>query len=117
MESKGEKFIRNILTDNNIQYIPQKQFDDCQTISSKGRCTKLRFDFYLPEYNTVVEYDGIQHHEPVEVFGGLKNLELIQHRDEIKNQYCRDNDIKMIRVSYKIPFNEISDYILSQLDN
>ena len=117
MESKGEKFIRNILIDNNIQYISQKQFDDCQTISSKGKCTKLRFDFYLPEYNTVVEYDGVQHHEPVEVFGGLKNLEVIQRRDEIKNQYCRDNGIKMIRVSYKIPFNEISDYILSQLDN
>jgi hypothetical protein len=117
MESRGEKFIRNILTDNNIQYITQKQFDDCQTISNKGKCTKLRFDFYLPEYNTVIEYDGIQHHEPVEVFGGLKNLEVIQRRDEIKNQYCRDNGIKMIRVSYKIPFNEISDYILSQLDN
>jgi hypothetical protein len=117
MESKGEKFIRNILIDNNIQYISQKQFDDCQTISSKGKCTKLRFDFYLPEYNIVVEYDGVQHHEPVEVFGGLKNLEVIQRRDKIKNQYCRDNGIKMIRVSYKIPFNEISDYILSQLDN
>lgn len=116
MESRGEKYIRNILTDNNIHYISQKQFDDCQTISSKGRCTKLRFDFYLPEYNAVVEYDGIQHHEPVEVFGGINNLEIIQRRDEIKNQYCKDNNIKMIRVSYKVPFNEITEYILNKLN-
>ena len=115
MESRGEKFIRGMLTNNNIDFITQKQFDDCQTISNKGRCSKLRFDFYLPVYNTIIEYDGIQHYEPVEVFGGEKNLQIIQQRDRIKDEYCDRNDIKMIRVSYKIPFNEISDYILDRV--
>lgn len=115
MESRGEKYIREILDNNNIKYTTQKQFDDCYTTNKKGVCNKLRFDFYLPTYNAVIEYDGIQHHEPVETFGGEKNLQVIQHRDQIKNEYCKRNNIKMIRVSYKIPFNEISDYILNRV--
>lgn len=116
MESRGEKFIRGILTNNNIDFIPQKQFDDCYTKTKKGVCHKLRFDFYLPDFNTVIEYDGIQHYEPVEAFGGEKVFKLTKYRDEIKNKYCVDNGIKIIRVSYKIPFDEVTEYILNQLN-
>jgi very-short-patch-repair endonuclease len=72
-------------------------------------------DFYLPDYNAVIEYDGIQHYQPIETFGGEKAFKSTKIRDEIKNTYCRENGIKMIRISYKLPFNEIASYILSEL--
>lgn len=62
--SKGESITESWLADNNIKYIPQKTFDNCRYKYV------LRFDFYLPEYNLLIEYQGRQHYESVEVFGG-----------------------------------------------
>jgi very-short-patch-repair endonuclease len=63
---------------------------------------KLKFDFYLPNYNLCIEYDGRQHFEPIDFFGGEKNFEIIKKRDKIKNEYCLNNNIHLIR----IPYNE-----------
>jgi hypothetical protein len=114
-QSRGEKIVGDILTKNNINYERQKRFTHCFNIGPSGKCTRLPMDFYLPDYNTVIEYDGIQHYEPIESFGGQKALEGTKIRDEIKNTYCKDNNIKMIRISYKIPFQEIAPFILSEL--
>ena len=98
-ESRGESSIRKYLTINKIDFKTQKTFKGCQYVSL------LKFDFYLPEYNLCIEFDGIQHFEAFEFFGGeealLKNME----RDDIKNQYCIDNNIKLLRIRY----DEISD--------
>lgn len=59
-ESKGEKEIRRYLKDKNIKYKSQKTFDDCKYKQ------KLQFDFYLPEYNLCIEYNGIQHYIPID---------------------------------------------------
>jgi len=67
-ESKGEKEIRLFLNNKNINFINQKSFDDCRDV------LPLPFDFYLPEYNTCIEYDGIQHFEIVENWGGEDGL-------------------------------------------
>lgn len=93
-ESKGEKIIRKWLTEHNIEYNSQKRFNDC--------CDKipLPFDFYLPSYNCCIEYDGIQHYEPIEYFGGKKSLEYTKKHDKIKNDYCANNDIKLLRIPY-----------------
>jgi len=61
------KRIRNILKDNNIEYISQKKFDNCKYFRP------LPFDFYLPNYNICIEFNGIQHHEPISFFGGIKS--------------------------------------------
>ena len=93
-ESINEKFIRLYLEENNIKYLAQKSFDDCKNIF------KLPFDFYLPDYNTCIEYDGKQHYEPIEYFGGIKTLNKIRNRDKIKNEYCKENNIHLIRIKY-----------------
>ncbi len=115
-QSRGEKIVGDILKQNNINYERQKRFKMCFNIGPSGKCTRLPMDFYLPEFNAVVEYDGIQHFQPIETFGGEKAFQTLKIRDEIKNTYCRENGIKMIRVSYKLPFNEIAPYILSELN-
>lgn len=61
---------------------------------------KLRFDFYLPTYNTCIEFDGKQHFEAINFFGGEENLKLTQLRDSQKNQYCIQNNIDLYRISY-----------------
>lgn len=98
-ESLGERKIRQLLESNNILYIYQKIFEDC--VDKK----ELPFDFYLPQYNLCIEYDGQQHFEPVDFAGNgeewaEKKLSLTQHHDQIKNQYCQANNIKLLRIPY-----------------
>ena len=93
-ESKGERKILHILKDNNINYIKQKIFKSCK------HKKHLPFDFYLPDYNLCIEYDGKQHYESVEYWGGEKEFKNIQIRDKIKNKYCKDNNIKLVRIKY-----------------
>lgn len=88
------------MKENNIEFIKEYKFEDCK------HKYNLRFDFYLPEYNMCIEYDGIQHFIPFS-FGSdqtkinkLNNLEIIQRRDQIKTQYCLDNNIKLLRIPY-----------------
>lgn len=93
--SSGEYIISKILEEKNINYIKEYSFDDC--LNKK----KLRFDFYIPSINTCIEYDGIQHYEPRELFGGLNEFIKTKQRDNIKNKYCYDNNIKLLRISYR----------------
>lgn len=66
--SKGEKEIKRILDKWHINYITQKTFPDCKNINV------LPFDFYLPDSNVCIEYQGIQHYKPVDAFGGEKEF-------------------------------------------
>jgi very-short-patch-repair endonuclease len=93
-KSKGEIFIRNYLIENNIKFEEQKMFNKCKNIR------KLKFDFYLPELNICIEYDGKQHYEISDYFGGFDKLEKQIIRDKIKTKYCLDNIIKLIRIRY-----------------
>lgn len=60
----------------------------------------LPFDFYLTNLNICIEYDGIQHFKPINIFGGLNGFILTKNNDEIKTSYCKENNIKLIRISY-----------------
>mgnify|MGYP003516976219 CR=1 FL=1 len=97
--SIGEETIIEILNNNNIKYETQKWFSDCKFKSY------LYFDFYLPDINTCIEYDGRQHFEPVN-FGNSSKKEVLNYfeetkiRDGIKNDYCKNNNIKLIRIPY-----------------
>jgi hypothetical protein len=93
--SKGELFIEKILLENNIKYNRQYIFSDCRNIKT------LPFDFYLPEYNTCIEYDGRHHFEPIDLWGGKESLEYVINNDKIKEKYCIDNLINLIRINYK----------------
>jgi very-short-patch-repair endonuclease len=92
--SKGEIKIKKWLDDNNIKYIQQYRFNDCRNI------LPLSFDFYLPDYNICIEYDGIQHFKPISIFGGDDSLIKTSIRDEVKNIYCGNNNIRLYRIKY-----------------
>lgn len=95
--SKGEEKIEIWLNDRNIEYIVEKIFKDCINPKTKQ---KLRFDFYLPKYNCCIEYDGKQHFCACGGWSTEEHLKETQYRDNIKNQYCKNNDIKLIRIPY-----------------
>ena len=92
--SHGENKTSLLLDEMDIKYIRQKKFINCK----KKRC--LPFDFYLPDYNICIEYDGIQHFESRSVFGGIDEYIKRKENDEIKNKFCIDNNIKLIRIKY-----------------
>lgn len=110
--SKGEKRIQDVLDRHNIKYNIQHKFKDCYYENL------LPFDFYLPEYNICIEYDGIQHYEPC-TFGGISqekaksNLESCRIRDKIKTDYCKLNGIELIRIPY-FQYDNI-DFIITSI--
>ena len=115
-ESRGENNLAKIFTSHKIKFERQKTFKNCfGPPNKKNFCRKLLFDFYLPDFNAVVEYDGKQHYEPILFYGGENSFELLQLRDQIKNQYCVDNGIKMIRIPYSMKKEEIPTYIKNKL--
>lgn len=98
-ESNGEKQITYWLKKHGFTYVYQKKFADCRYKK------ELPFDFYLPDYNILIEYDGQQHFEPIDFAGkgdkwALEQFKLVQHRDVIKNQYCEHNNIQLLRIPY-----------------
>ena len=60
----------------------------------------MPFDFYLPDYNLLIEFDGIQHYEIRGHFGGYDGFVDTKIRDTIKNIYCKDNNIDLLRIPY-----------------
>jgi very-short-patch-repair endonuclease/DNA-directed RNA polymerase subunit RPC12/RpoP len=90
--SKGEKTIAEYLSKINKKFIQEYTFDDLFGLGGK----KLRFDFYLLEINVLLEFDGIYHYENMYD----NNLEKIQKHDSLKNEYCKKNNIKLVRIPY-----------------
>lgn len=107
-KSKGEISIREFLLENKVNFISQKTFDNCVSKNS------LYFDFYLPDFNLCIEYDGQQHFKSIPIFGGDNALKLQMKRDKIKNDYCSDNKINLLRIPYW-NFKEISDILRLKL--
>jgi hypothetical protein len=93
--SIGENKISKLLNEHNVVFKQQYTFDNCKNK------IKLRFDFYLPFFNTCIEYNGLQHYSPIEYFGGQEAFENQLKIDLIKKNYCKNNKIKLIVISYK----------------
>ena len=114
IQSFGEEYIDRLLQEFEIKFIPQYKFDDCKLKYV------LRFDFaIMNEYVLIglIEYDGKQHFEPIEFFGGLDGFKKTQERDNIKNAYCKTHNIPLLRLPYTLSSNEIKikiyEYYLS----
>lgn len=104
--SKGEEYVKMWLDNFNINYIRQHKFETCRHINP------LNFDFFLPKYNTCIEFDGEQHYKPVNKFGGIIEFNKQKIRDNVKNNWCFDNKVKLIRIKYN-QVNKIK-YILEE---
>ena len=91
-----------------MEYIEQYKFKDCVYID------KLVFDFYIPSLNICIEYDGEGHYKPFRFSKDKKamqkKLEETQIRDKIKDKYCKENNIKLIRIPY-FEFDNIDEIL------
>ena len=95
--SKGEVLINDILSKNNIFF--KKEVSD-ETLQYKK---KLRFDFGIYENNKIkyfIEYDGIQHFKQSGGWYTKEKVYFTQFKDKLKNQWCKDNNIPLIRIPY-----------------
>ena len=109
--SSGEKIISGWLSSNNIKFIYQKWFVDCRDI------LPLPFDFYLPDYNTCIEFQGKQHYSPQMFIAlyksqeeGIKKFNQQVYHDKIKKEYCKTQNIPLIVIKYD---EDISDKLNS----
>lgn len=107
--STRETFISTLLQNKKIQFEKEKTFDGCIGIGGK----KLRFDFYIPSLNCCIEYDGLQHFQPIKFFGGQERFDVLYENDRRKNEYCHTNNILLYRLNYKMNNTEIE----KQIDN
>lgn len=96
-KSKGEKRIIKILEESNIEFEFQKTFKDCK---NPNNSYYLYYDFYIPNKNLCIEFDGPQHFYPNKKFGGKDEFEKTQIRDKIKTKYCKQNGIRLLRIKY-----------------
>ncbi len=99
-ESKGEKYIKKILKEKNINFEFQKTFFDCINPKTKR---KLPFDFYLTDLNICIEYDGQQHFEEwrmSDIDLAKKKLSEIKFRDNIKTEYCLKKNTNLLRIKF-----------------
>lgn len=94
--SKGEKLVEQALLDLNISFESQKIFPNLLDINN------LSYDFYIPKYNLLIEYQGIQHYEPVEIFGGVETFKKQINHDNIKKEYAINNGYDLLEISYKV---------------
>lgn len=92
--SKGENIIFKFLTERKINFKNEFTFDDCRNKNP------LPYDFYLPEYNILIEYDGIQHFSPIDYFGGEAIFYYTKMNDSIKTEYAQKNKIPLLRIPY-----------------
>ena len=90
--SIGEYKIKQYLESHSINFIHQKWFADCRDKNP------LPFDFYIADDNIIIEFDGRQHFEETEYF--TYPLKMVMRHDQIKNDYCYNNNINLIRIPY-----------------
>jgi len=86
--------VKRYLLDHDITFFEEYKFQDCKDINP------LPFDFYLPDKNICIEFDGKQHYQAIKAWDGEEGLIYTQYHDNIKTQYCINHNIKLIRIPY-----------------
>lgn len=117
--SKGEEIVANYLIDNKYEFEREKKFMNCKYKRL------LPFDFYFKaqlDNNKIIEicieYDGEHHFNPIKTLGGIKRFNETKAKDIIRNEYCLNNNIKLIRIPYTYKsYNKIYRYLDEQLNN
>jgi len=107
--SKSEILISNFLTKNGIKFQTQMRFEGCRNIKP------LPFDFYLPNKNMLIEFDGEQHFVPLKHFGGSEAFKTIQENDSIKTNYSKERNLELLRLDYRMKFHEIENKLSRKL--
>ena len=96
--------VRSIITwleKKGLKYELEKRFDSLCIYGPSGRRNRLPFDVFIEELNLLIEYDGEQHFRPANVFGGEKRFLQTQCYDELKNNWAKESNYSLLRISYK----------------
>lgn len=112
-ESKGEKLVAKILKERNIQFERQSKIEGCKNKR------KLPFDFIIKDNQTiklVIEWDGRQHFEPVVSYGGEDGHLTAVYNDKIKNEFCANRNIPLLRIPYWTHKKEVEKMIEDALE-
>jgi len=105
LRSRGERRLIEILSGRGIDYGHDKGFQDCRGLPSEKKKSglKLRFDFVIhdgPRVAGIIEYDGKGHFEPCYNRKNIQTFERALVCDRIKDNYCRDKGIPLLRIKY-----------------
>ena len=113
VSSKGEKRIEKFLKSYDINFVPQKKFTDL--VGLGGRC--LSYDFYLPEFNLLIEYQG-QFHDGTASFQTEEGFLIQKEHDKRKTAYAESNNIRLLEIWYQDYDNieKILENILNNLE-
>ena len=108
-QSKGEKLVEEYLSSKGVNFTTQKKFKDLKAIKN------LSFDFYLPEENILIEYQGQQHYYPIDIFGGEEQFKKQVEYDNKKRKYAKEKGYHLIEIPYKYTSIEDIDKILNKV--
>lgn len=112
--SIGEQTVEKFLIKNKIKYIAQYEIPISKEIN---KTEKAYIDFYLPDYNLFIEYNGKQHYVPIEYFGGKIRFEVQKCRDNYIKDYCSKNNINLLEIRYNDNIeNVLSNQFLNEYD-
>ena len=106
LENKTEEFLKN----NNINYNTWKTYQDLVGVNNN----LLSYDFYLPDYNMLVECQGIQHEQPVNFFGGEEQFKIQKEHDKRKKEYSKSHNIELLEIWY-YEYNNVEEILTSRL--
>ena len=109
--SCGEQVIENYFCENNVEYQIHKTFPSLRGVGNGY----LSYDFYLEKYNLLIEFQGAQHYEPVDIFGGEERFKIQQEHDRRKRQYAKNNNISLLEIPYW-DYNNIEEILSKELD-
>lgn len=107
--SKGEKKIAELLNQYNINFKKEHFFADLK--SEKGN--PLRFDFFLPDHNILIEYQGEHHYKPINKYKrAQKTHNLTKYHDNLKQNYVNDIDgLHLLSIPYTF-YNHLDELFI-----
>lgn len=94
--SKGENIISKYLSDRNIPFELHKKYDDLFGTGGGN----LSYDFHLPGYNILIEFQGMQHEKSFDYFGGEQRFKIQQEHDKRKREYAKTHNIELLEIWY-----------------
>ena len=107
--SRGELIINDILNDNSISYEYPKKFSGLLGVGGYP----LHYDFCIGDQKVLIEYQGLQHYEPIDYFGGEEKLKVQQYHDKLKRKYAKANGYNLIEIPYTCDtYNDIKKCLI-----
>ena len=111
-QSRGERLISNFLDQHNIKYVVEK----VMPFKINNRNVRVDFLLKLNNINYIIEYNGRQHYEPVDYFGGEEVFKLQCIRDNGLREICKNNNIHLIEIKYDLSIDQIKELLLKELN-